>query len=169
MPVPSEGDAWALDLVVVSAAAAGERSFRCPLVVCGGALPLGTQAVTGNAVVAVLPRASLTPEQLLATVHAAASGLRVSPRSDLAGGIRPDGRSLDVLRMLAEGATTQEIAVCLGYSERTIKGVIHVVERALETRSRAHVVARAMRQGWICPHIGLGPGFAVRHDQGPWS
>lgn len=148
--VPAHGDVPPLDLAVVSAGAASDRRFRCPLVVCGGGLPLGRQSATGNAVVAVLPRASLTPEQLLATVHAAAAGLRVSPgQGDSASSIRPDGRSLDVLRMLAEGACTQEIADRLGYSDRTIKGVIHLVERALGARSRAHAVARAIRQGWI--------------------
>src|SRR6266542_5988849 len=63
-----------VDVAVVSAHAAARERFECPLVVCGG----GSGVVppeSGGLVMAVLPRASLTPEQLIGAVHAAAAGL----------------------------------------------------------------------------------------------
>jgi DNA-binding NarL/FixJ family response regulator len=99
-------------------------------VVCGGGLPLGTQAATGNLVSAVLPRAGLNPRQLLVVVHAAAMGLQVSPA--LLGespSKRPDGRTLDVLRFLAEGASTREIAARIGVSQM---GISRMLTRILD-------------------------------------
>src|SRR5213078_2406335 len=63
-----------LDVAVVSPKAAKSHEFSCPLVVCGERYEAGASA---NVVRAVLPRSSLTPEQLVATVRAAAVGLRV--------------------------------------------------------------------------------------------
>ena len=60
-----------------------------------------------------------------------------------------DDRRMRVLRMLAEGADTQEISHSLSYSERTIKGLIGEIERLLGARSRAQAVAEGIRQGLI--------------------
>lgn len=147
---PVGGRVQNLDVAVVSPQAAAALRFRCPVVVCGGGLPLGVQSTTGNVVSAVLPRAGLDPRQLLVVVHAVAMGLQVSPA--LLGespSRRPDGRTLDVLRLLADGVATREIAARLGYAERTIKGVISSAERSFAARSRTQAVVHAMRQGWI--------------------
>lgn len=135
------------DVAVVSSAAAAEQSIPCPLVLCGE--PPATLA-KGNAVRAVLPRSTLTPGQLLASIHATAAGLRVSPHDALpAPSRRLDGRRLEVLQMLADGADTREIALRLGYSDRTIKSVIREIQVALGTRNRAQAVAEGVRQGLI--------------------
>jgi DNA-binding NarL/FixJ family response regulator len=93
----------------------------------------------------------MTEAQLHATVRAAAAGLRVNADA-YAGGGRPDridGRSRRVLELLAEGNSTREIAHDLSYSERTIKKLIRELEALLHARSRAQVVAHAIRQGLI--------------------
>ena len=59
------------------------------------------------------------------------------------------GRGLEVLRMLARGADTREIADELGYSDRTIKTVIRDVQLALGARNRVQAVAEGIRQGLI--------------------
>ena len=59
------------------------------------------------------------------------------------------GRDLAVLRLLAEGQSTANIAVALAYSESTIKNVIHDLVRNLGARNRAHAVAMAIRGGLI--------------------
>lgn len=134
-----------VDVAVVSSTAAGERTFACPLVVCGES-PAGL--AEGNHVLAVLPRSTLTPEQLLASIHAAAAGLKVSaPEVSVAS--RLEGRRVEVLRLLAAGADTREIGRRLGYSDRTIKSVIHEIQLALGTRNRAQAVAEGVRQGLI--------------------
>jgi DNA-binding NarL/FixJ family response regulator len=58
-------------------------------------------------------------------------------------------REVDVLKLLAEGLSTSEIAHRLSYSERTIKNVIHDVTSRFHLRNRSHAVAYAMRAGLI--------------------
>ncbi|HEX3541180.1 MAG TPA: helix-turn-helix transcriptional regulator [Acidimicrobiales bacterium] len=58
-------------------------------------------------------------------------------------------REVAVLRLLAEGESTADIAVALAYSESTIKNVIHEMVRNLGARNRAHAVALAIRGGAI--------------------
>ncbi|WP_329138212.1 response regulator transcription factor [Streptomyces sp. NBC_01476] len=58
-------------------------------------------------------------------------------------------REVDVVRHLAEGLDTLEIAARLNYSERTIKAIIHSAINRLGLRNRAHVVAYALRKGLV--------------------
>ncbi|MFE4518178.1 LuxR C-terminal-related transcriptional regulator [Kitasatospora sp. NPDC056783] len=58
-------------------------------------------------------------------------------------------REVDVLRLVADGMDTGEIAVRLLYSERTIKNIIHTVTTRFQLRNRAHAVAYALREGYI--------------------
>jgi DNA-binding NarL/FixJ family response regulator len=58
-------------------------------------------------------------------------------------------REQDIIRLLADGSDTAEIAACLSYSERTVKGVIHEVASRLQLRNRSHVVAYALRNEMI--------------------
>lgn len=115
-----------------------------PLVVCsasGDPLPLLPQ------VMAVLPRADLSPDRLVSAVRAAAVGLRISaleePKS------LGDERGLRVLVMLADGLETRDISRALGYSERTVKSLIATVNRELGARNRAQAVAEAIRRSLI--------------------
>ncbi|NBM21055.1 response regulator transcription factor [Streptomyces sp. GC420] len=66
-----------------------------------------------------------------------------TPRSGLA------PREIDVLRLVAEGMDTGEIASKLSYSERTVKNVMHGLTTRLHLRNRAHAVAYALREGYI--------------------
>ena len=70
----------------------------------------------------------------------APAGLRFSGLSD---------REVEVLRLVAEGLDTGEIARQLAFSERTIKSVLHDVTTRLQLRNRAHAVAFAVREGFI--------------------
>lgn len=58
-------------------------------------------------------------------------------------------REIEVLRLVAEGYDTAEIARQLAYSERTIKNVIHDITARLCLRNRTHAVAYAVREGLI--------------------
>lgn len=111
----------------------------------------------------VLVRASLTPERLVSCLAAVVSGqgaippdllgqmisglARGAPRGARVPGLA--GREVSVLRLLAEGETTREIAVSLSYSERTVKNIVHDLLMKLDCRTRAHAVALATRQGVI--------------------
>jgi DNA-binding NarL/FixJ family response regulator len=119
-------------------------------------------------VVAILPRPAVTAERLVHSVLAAAGGGGVMPpnlvgellkhierlQRDVltpyglnASGLTP--REIDVLRLMADGLDTNEIAGRLCYSERTVKNVIYGVTHRLKLRNRSHAVAYALRSGMI--------------------
>ena len=56
-------------------------------------------------------------------------------------------REVEVLRLLAEGMDTLEIAQRLSYSERTVRNIIHGLLTRMKLRNRAHAVAYALRNG----------------------
>jgi DNA-binding NarL/FixJ family response regulator len=58
-------------------------------------------------------------------------------------------REIEIIRLLAEGLDTTEIAERLIYSERTVKNVLHRLLSRLNLRNRAHAVAYALRHGII--------------------
>jgi DNA-binding NarL/FixJ family response regulator len=58
-------------------------------------------------------------------------------------------REIEVLRLVADGLETSEIAERLCYSERTVKGVVHAITTRLRLRNRAQAVAYAVRLGLI--------------------
>jgi DNA-binding NarL/FixJ family response regulator len=119
-------------------------------------------------VVAILPRGAVTAERLAHSIRAAAAGGGVmppnlvgellkhnerlqrdvlTPHGLTAAGLTP--REVDVLRLMADGLDTAEIAGKLCYSERTVKNVIYGVTHRLKLRNRSHAVAYALRSGLI--------------------
>jgi DNA-binding NarL/FixJ family response regulator len=109
----------------------------------------------------LLVREEITPVSLVAALQAVACGVGSIPPTVLApllcgrvsdsaspvdGGVLV-GRELNVLRLLAEGSTTREIAGELCYSERTVKNIVHDTLAKLHCRTRAHAVAVMARQG----------------------
>lgn len=58
-------------------------------------------------------------------------------------------REVDVVRLVAEGLDTAEIAAKLSYSERTVKNTMHGLTTRLHLRNRPHAVAYALREGYI--------------------
>jgi DNA-binding NarL/FixJ family response regulator len=125
------------------------------------------RAALGHRVVAILPRAAATADRLTRSVRAAAESPGVMPphavrelrrhierlRSDnLTPHVAEAGltrREIDVLRLMADGLDSTEVASELRYSERTVKKVIHGVTRRLSLRNRSHAVAYAVRAGLI--------------------
>lgn len=116
----------------------------------------------------ILWRHEATGERLAAAVRSAARGGSdlppdlVSQLMDLLGRLRRGvgpagappafglvGREVDVLRLVAEGLDTRQIADKLSYSERTIKNILHNLMTRLRLNNRAHAVAYALREGHI--------------------
>lgn len=58
-------------------------------------------------------------------------------------------REVEILRLVADGNSTEEIAEMLRYSVRTVKGIIYAVTSRLDLRNRSHAVAYALRRGLI--------------------
>jgi DNA-binding NarL/FixJ family response regulator len=150
VPAPADPAGEQVDIAVVSSQAASRHRFACPIVVCSDD-PAGPRTVAeGNDVAGVVHPQTVTVAQLHATIQAAAAGLHVRP--NLESDNHDDGldpRSLRLVELVAEGRTTREIADDMSYSEQTIKKLITALEGRLHARSRAHMVALAIRQGLI--------------------
>ena len=56
-------------------------------------------------------------------------------------------RQLEVLALVAEGATNNEIAIQLHLSVKTVTYHMEAIFARLDARSRTHAVALALRQG----------------------
>jgi DNA-binding NarL/FixJ family response regulator len=119
-------------------------------------------------VAGVVRRAEASPDRLINVVQAAAVGDGALP-PDLLGRLLnqvgklqrqvlwPRGltfgglaeREIEVLRLVADGLDTAEIAAKLSYSQRTIKNILHDITSRLHLRNRSHAVAYALRHGLI--------------------
>jgi DNA-binding NarL/FixJ family response regulator len=64
-------------------------------------------------------------------------------------GIGLNERERAVLRLVADGQDTHEIARALSYSARTVTSVLHDVTYRFRLRNRAHAVAYALRAGLL--------------------
>jgi DNA-binding CsgD family transcriptional regulator len=67
----------------------------------------------------------------------------------VSGTARMSRREVEVLRFMAEGLDTAEIAERLSCSQRTVQNVVHGVTMRLKLRNRSHAVAYAVRCGLI--------------------
>jgi len=56
-------------------------------------------------------------------------------------------REIEILTLVAEGRTDNEIAIRLCMSAKTVSWYVKEIRARLDARSRAHAVALAMRQG----------------------
>lgn len=116
----------------------------------------------------LLRRSDATPDLLVRTIQRVMAGEGVVP-PDVLGrllgqvgalqrqvlaprGLRFSGlsdREVQVLRLVADGHDTSEIAQQLCYSQRTVKNVLHDITTRLQLRNRSHAVAYAVREGLI--------------------
>ena len=174
-----EGGPGLADVAVVSIDAIDDEQLQvvraiqrngCPRVIvllaavdAGALLRLVEEGVVG-----VVRRSEASPERLADAVLAAHLGGGHVPEDLLGGLLRqvkqvhdhvlsPRGlhvhglsqREVAVMRLVADGYDTDEIAIELSYSPRTIKNVIHDVVCRFGLRNRSHAVAYAVRQGLI--------------------
>lgn len=153
--------------------AAGIRATRDSggprvVLVVGSVDGVGVLAAVEAGVAAIVRRSEATPDRLSTAIRAAATGDGHLP-PDLLGRLlqqvgdaqrkaaAPTGltfggltqRELTVLRLIADGYSTSEIATRMAYSERTIKNSIHDLVSRFHLRNRTHAVAFAVRQGLI--------------------
>ncbi|GAA5160576.1 LuxR C-terminal-related transcriptional regulator [Amycolatopsis dongchuanensis] len=121
-----------------------------------------------SGLVVLVPRKEVTPERLRKAVADAARGFGYLPPEQLGqvlqgmarlhrdvlvpNELTPTGlstRETTVLRLLAQGQDTAEIAAEMSYSERTVKNILHKLTTRLGLRNRTHAVSYALRNGLI--------------------
>lgn len=147
----------------------GEVSVGTRLVVVADKLrPAELLAAVERGLVVLVPRQEATAARLAQAIGDAWRGRGDLPAEELGELLRrvtnlhrevlaPRGltlsglavREADVLRLLADGMDTAEIAERLSYSERTVKNILHGALTRLGLRNRTHAVAYALRHRLI--------------------
>jgi DNA-binding NarL/FixJ family response regulator len=110
------------------------------------------------------------PQYVAAAMRLGASGfvLKTAPIADLvdairrvaagglAFGVRPSGkpptfsaRELDVIRLVVEGCSNDEIAAALGITAKTVEAHLRRLFERLGLISRTELATRALREGWL--------------------
>lgn len=102
----------------------------------------------GSNPIVLVPRSESGGTMLLAPPVRPAV-LSAAEPSGLSATVRLSAREIDVLRRVAEGYDTTDVAEQLAYSESTIKGVLAKIMARLEARNRCHTVAIALREGLL--------------------
>jgi len=89
-------------------------------------------------------------ELLDAIRRAAAGGLACSvrPRSGAAV-TRISGRELDVVRLVVDGRSNDEIAARLGIGPKTVESHLRRLFERFDLASRTELATRALREGWL--------------------
>jgi DNA-binding NarL/FixJ family response regulator len=88
-----------------------------------------------------------TAELLDAVRRAAGGGLAFGVRPG--NGVALSGREREVVRLVVDGASNDEIGVRLGISSRTVESHLRRLFERLGVASRTELAARALREGWL--------------------
>lgn len=97
----------------------------------------------------VLKTAPIT-ELLDAIRRAAAGGLAFAVRpSAAASRVRLSERELDVVRLVVDGRSNDEIAGRLGIGAKTVESHLRRLFERLDIASRTELATRALREGWL--------------------
>lgn len=88
-----------------------------------------------------------TAELLDAIRRAAAGGLHYGVRPG--GGVLLTAREREVVRLVVDGASNDEIGGRLGISSRTVESHLRRLFERLAVASRTELAARALREGWL--------------------
>ena len=157
------------DEATLRAVKAQRRAHSARVVVVVTALDeRGLLSVVEAGACGVVRRAEATADRLVASIRAASAGDGTLP-PDLLGrllervgtlqrtaqdprAVTLNGlshREVTVLKLLADGHSTSEVARALAYSERTVKTAVQQLTGRLHLRNRTHAVAYALREGLI--------------------
>lgn len=95
-----------------------------------------------------VPKSAPTEELLRAVRRAASGGLAFDRRPS---GSEPGltEREVDVVRLLAEGQSNDEIGVALGINSKSVEAHLGRIFARTGTRSRTELAVRAVREGWL--------------------
>ncbi len=89
------------------------------------------------------------PDLVDAIQRVAAGGLAFAVRPDGAARTRLTSREHDVVLLVAEGRTNDEIGVALGIGSKTVETHLARIFERTGIASRTELAARAVREGWL--------------------
>ena len=88
-------------------------------------------------------------ELLDAIRRVAAGGLAFAARPNGSAGVRLTAREHDVVRLVVEGRSNDEIATALGIGAKTVETHLGRLFERLGLVSRTELATRALREGWL--------------------
>jgi len=80
---------------------------------------------------------------------AAAGGLPFQVRPSASTAERPTARELDVVRLVVDGCSNDEIGAALGIGARTVETHLRRLFERFAIASRTELATRALREGWL--------------------
>ena len=81
--------------------------------------------------------------------RAAQGGMSFSVRPGAGVDRRPTARELDVVRLVIEGRSNDEIGAALGIGSKTVETHLHRLYERFGVASRTELATRALREGWL--------------------
>jgi len=88
-------------------------------------------------------------ELLVAIERAAAGGMAFNVRPRPGGGAHLTARELEVVRLVVEGRSNDEIGASLGIGAKTVETHLRRLFERFDVASRTELAARALREGWL--------------------
>jgi DNA-binding NarL/FixJ family response regulator len=145
------GEASGLD--VLSALTAPSRRFRPRVLILSGfEQPSFLRAAFEHGASGYLSKAS-SVEEIVAAITAVAGGATIFPAVTLRAlgdaPRRPSPRELGAIRLLAGGASNDEIAFGLGISVKTVESHLRRLFGRYGVLSRTELAMLAVREGWL--------------------
>lgn len=80
---------------------------------------------------------------------AAAGGLAFGRRPDNAAAAQLSRREVEVVRLVVDGRSNDEIGAALGITTKTVEGHLRRLFERLGVQSRTELATRALREGWL--------------------
>lgn len=109
----------------------------------------GASRLTRTVLAAAGGDCTVPPDMLRQILEDGVDTGSADPRPDRWAAVGLSERERAVLRLVADGHETEEIARTLSYSTRTVTAVVHDITHRFRLRNRAHAVAYAMRAGLL--------------------
>jgi DNA-binding NarL/FixJ family response regulator len=87
--------------------------------------------------------------ELVAAIRAAADGRAFHCAVDFSGAALLSRREREVVRLVADGRSNDEIGAELGVTTKTVEGHLRRLFERLGAQSRTELATRAVREGWL--------------------
>jgi DNA-binding NarL/FixJ family response regulator len=129
----------------------GEEPAPLPAVIVLTAYdyPQYAEAALGLGAAGFVLKTAPLPELIDAIRRVAAGGLAFAVRPRMSGLAHLTSREHDVVRLVADGRSNDEIGAALGIGSKTVETHLSRVFERFGVSSRAELAARAVREGWL--------------------
>ncbi len=96
-----------------------------------------------------VPKRAATSELIRAVRQAAGGGLAFDRRAVNLDSITLTEREHDLVRLLADGLSNDEIGIALGLTTKSVESALGRIFTRTDTHSRTELAVRAVREGWL--------------------